>query len=223
MESWSRLFLLKNRNAPYLLSLLILIWSSNTLGATDNGSEEPLIQPQIKPRPATPAKIDTENIEIGLFTGILSVEDFGSSSVNGARLAYHASENIFLEAAYGRSNTKETSYERLLGSVQLLDEEERKLSYYNLSLGFNVLPGEAFMGGGYAFHTDLYLIGGIGSTKFAGDNRRTLNLGFGYRAIMNDWLALHLDARDHIFDIDLLGTQKRNQNLEFHTGLTVFF
>jgi outer membrane beta-barrel protein len=207
------------RNAFFLL----LIGHGYALAVENESSEEPLIQPQVKPQPAKPAKIDTEDFEIGLFTGILSVEDFGSSSVNGARLAYHASEDIFLEAAYGRSTTEKSSYERLLGSVQLLSEEERKLSYYNLSLGFNVLPGEAFIGSGHAFHTDLYLIGGIGSTKFAGDNRRTLNFGFGYRAIMNDWLAFHLDTRDHIFDIDLLGTQKTNHNLELQTGVTIFF
>jgi outer membrane beta-barrel protein len=200
----------------------MMLWHGCTWAADDESSE-PLIQPQIKPQPAKPAKIDSEDFEIGLFTGILSVEDFGSNSVSGARLAYHASEDIFLEAAYGRSDTEETSYERLLGSVQLLSDEERKLTYYNLSLGFNILPGEAFVSSDYAFHTDLYLIGGIGSTKFAGDDRRTLNFGFGYRAIMNDWLALHLDARNHIFDIDLLGTQKTNHNLEFSTGLTLFF
>lgn len=200
----------------------LLLWH-NSAWSAESETSEPLIQPRVKPQPAKPAKIDTENFEIGLYTGILSVEDFGSNSVSGARFAYHASEDLFLEAAYGRSTTQQTSYERLLGSVQLLTDEERQLTYYNLSLGFNLLPGEAFIGSGHAFHTDLYVIGGFGSTKFAGDDRRTLNYGFGYRAIMNDWLALHLDARDHIFDIDLLGTQKTTHNLELHTGVTVFF
>lgn len=220
MESRSRLLLLISRSL--FCALALLLWQGGA-AATEGTDNEPLIQPQIKPQPVKAAKIDSENFEIGLYTGILSVEDFGSGSVSGARLAYHASEDLFLEAAYGRSSTEETSYERLLGSVQLLTAEERKLSYYNLSLGFNLLPGEAFIGSSYAFHTDLYLIGGFGSTKFAGDNRRTLNYGFGYRAVMNDWLALHLDARDHIFEIDLLGTQKTSHNLEFHTGLTIFF
>ncbi len=215
MESRSRFFLL-------IFTLLLPCWQSGASAAENTGSE-PLIQPQIKPQSAKPAKIDSENFEAGLYIGILSVEDFGSNSVSGARLAYHASEDLFLEAAYGSSTTEPTSYERLLGSVQLLTEEERQLSYYNLSLGFNILPGESFAGSNYAFHTDLYLIGGFGSTQFAGDDRRTLNFGFGYRAIMNDWLALHLDGRDHIFDIDLLGTQKTNHNLEFSTGLTLFF
>lgn len=221
MENRSRLFLLMR--SVVIAALPLLLWHGNA--RADNGADNsgPLIKPQIKPQPVKPASIDSENFEVGVYTGILSVEDFGSNSVNGVRFAYHASEDIFLEVAYGKSTTEKTSYERLLGSVQLLTEAERQLSYYNLSLGFNILPGESFAGSGRAFHTDLYLIGGIGSTQFAGDNRRTINLGFGYRAIMNDWLALHLDARNHIFDIDLLGTQKKNHNLEFHTGLTLFF
>ncbi len=220
MESRSRLFLLINR--CLLCTLSLLFWQCGAAAAASDDNE-PLIQPQIKPQPVKPARIDSENFELGIYTGLLSVEDFGSNAVSGVRLAYHASEDIFVEVAYGKSTTQQTSYERLLGSVTLLTEEQRQLSYYNLALGFNLLPGEAFVGSGYAFHTDLYLIGGIGSTKFSGDDRRTLNFGFGYRAIMNDWLALHLDARDHIFDIDLLGTQKTNHNLEFHTGLTLFF
>ncbi len=216
MESRSRLFLLINR--CLLCTLPLLFWQCGAAAAASDDNE-PLIQPQIKPQPVKPARIDSENFELGIYTGLLSVEDFGSNAVSGVRLAYHASEDIFVEVAYGKSTTQQTSYER----VTLLTDEERQLSYYNLALGFNLLPGEAFVGNGHAFHTDLYLIGGIGSTKFAGDNRRTLNFGFGYRAIMNDWLALHLDMRDHIFDIDLLGTQKTNHNLELHTGLTLFF
>ena len=45
----------------------------------------------------------------------------------------------------------------------------------------------------------------LGSTEFGGDKRFTVNLGFGYRLIATDWLALHVDVRDHVFDSDLLG------------------
>ena len=219
MESRSRFFLLIS---SFLFCTLPLLCWQNAAAAEASNSEL-LIQPQIKPKSVTVAKIDNENFEVGLYTGLLSIEDFGSNTVRGIRAAYHASEDIFIEAAYGKSTTEETSYERLLGSVTLLTAEERQLTYYNLSLGFNLLPGESFIGSGHAIHTDLYLIGGIGNTKFAGDNRRTLNIGFGHRMIVNDWLALHLDARNHIFDIDLLGKQKTNHNLELHTGLTLFF
>jgi hypothetical protein len=41
--------------------------------------------------------------------------------------------------------------------------------------------------------------------------------------IVNDWLAVHLTARDHMFRSDLLGRSKITQNLEFTLGLTAFF
>jgi outer membrane beta-barrel protein len=86
-----------------------------------------------------------------------------------------------------------------------------------------LFPGEAFLGDGLAFNTALYVIGGAGITKFAGDNRFTLNFGVGYRFLATDWLAIHFDVRDHIFEIDLLGVNKTTHNLETHMGATVFF
>jgi hypothetical protein len=38
-----------------------------------------------------------------------------------------------------------------------------------------------------------------------------------------DWLALHIDVRDHILDVDLLGQEKTVNNLEAQIGLTFFF
>jgi hypothetical protein len=45
----------------------------------------------------------------------------------------------------------------------------------------------------------------------------------GYRLLMTDSVALHVDFRDHLFDIDLLGEEKTAHNLEAHIGFTVFF
>lgn len=180
------------------------------------------VEPQLERRELSAPAIDRENFEIGAFAGVLSIEDFGSNTVYGARLAYHVTEGFFLEAAYGRSEGGETSYETLSGNVQLLTAEQRKLSYYNLSLGYNLMPGEGFFFGN-AFTTALYLIAGAGSTEFAGDSRFTINFGAGYRLLLTDWMAWHLDARDHLFDIDVLGESKTTHNLELTTGLTIFF
>lgn len=181
------------------------------------------IEPALERRQITAAAIDTENLEFGIFGGIISIEDFGTQPVYGLRLAYHVSEDLFLEAAYGRSKAGETSYESLSGNVQLLTGDERKFSYYNLSVGYNLLPGEVFVGSRWAFNSALYVIGGIGSTSFADDKHFTFNVGFGYRLLATDWLALHLDVRDHIFNSDLLGKDKTTHNLELHGGITVFF
>jgi outer membrane beta-barrel protein len=85
------------------------------------------------------------------------------------------------------------------------------------------LPGEGFVGKNHAWNTQTYLIGGVGKTTFGGDDRFTVNVGMGIRLIPLDWLAVHADVRDHIFDSDLLGTMKRTHNIELGVGLTFFF
>jgi len=210
-----------------LLSALCVpcLWSATVVaeGGTDQAAEQQVIQPQIDRREVGIDEIDSEDFEISVFGGLLSTEDFGANAVIGARVAYHVTEGIFFEAAYGRSTTTETSYERLSGGAPLLTDAERILSYYNVSLGYNLLPGETFVSRNWAFRSALYVIGGVGSTTFAGDDRFTINFGVGYRFLATDWLAIHLDMRDHIFDIDLLGDNKTTHNLETTAGLSIFF
>lgn len=182
-----------------------------------------VIEPEVERREISIADIDTENFEIGAFVGLMSVEDFGVSTVAGARFAYHMTEDFFVELSAGRVDTEETSFERLSGAAQLLTDADRELTYYNVSFGYNVLPGESFFGEGRALNTSLYAVGGVGKTNFAGDNRFTLSLGLGLRVMPRDWLAVHVDIRDHIFDIDLLGQAKTSHNFEAHAGVTFFF
>ena len=59
-----------------------------------------------------------------------------------ARFAYHVTEGFFVELAAGKANTELTSFERLSGAAQLLTDSEREYSYYNVSLGYNIFPGE---------------------------------------------------------------------------------
>jgi outer membrane beta-barrel protein len=184
---------------------------------------EQVVRPEIERRDINEADIDTEDFEIGAFFGAMNVEDFGTNPVYGARLAYHVTEYVFAEAAYGHTDTGKTSFERLSGSAELLDSGDRKLDYYNLSFGFNILPGESFVGGKWAFTSDFFLVAGVGSTSFAGEDNFTWNFGFGYKVLANDWLALRVDARDHIFDVDLLGEKQTNHNLEFTGGVSIFF
>jgi outer membrane beta-barrel protein len=153
----------------------------------------------------------------------MSIEDFGSNVSYGVRLAYHITEGFFMEATVGQSDGGLTSFEVLSGGARLITDSERRMTYYNLNVGYNILPGEVFFGEGRAYNTNLYLTAGLGSTTFAGDDRFTVNVGAGYRFLLNDSVALHLDFRDHLFDIDLLGEEKTAHNLESHLGVTVFF
>ena len=182
-----------------------------------------VIDPDIDRREIKRAKIDKENFEISAYAGLISIEDFGTNTVYGGRVAFHVTEDFFLEAAYGVSDGEETSFELLSGDAVLLTDTEREYTYYNASLGWNVFPGEVFLWRNRAFSSNLYVIAGVGSTEFAGDDRFTVNVGAGFRLLMNDAFALRLDVRDHLFDIDLLGTDKTAHNIEYHLGLSFFF
>jgi len=216
MESRIFRIFLTGMATPWLVAMALVIPCANAQ------EPEQVVRPELERREVKEADIDTEDFEIGAFAGVMSVEDFGTNLVYGARLGYHVTEYVFVEASYGRTDTDETSAERF-GGFQILQDSDRTLDYYNLSFGFNLLPGESFVGSRWAFTSDFYLIGGVGSTSFAGDDLFTWNIGFGYRVLVNDWLALRADARDHVFDVDLLGESNTTHNLEFTGGISIFF
>jgi len=220
-----------------VLFLIVAMISLSGCAATKNlfgfGNEEApppsaeapgqVIDPEVERREIKEPKIDHEDFEVGAYVGIMSIEDFGSNVSYGVRLAYHITEGFFMEATVGQSDGGLTSFEVLSGGARLITDSERTMTYYNLNVGYNILPGEVFFGEGRAYNTNLYLTAGLGSTTFAGDDRFTVNVGAGYRFLLTDSVALHLDFRDHLFDIDLLGEEKTAHNLESHLGITVFF
>lgn len=182
-----------------------------------------VIDPEVERRRVKVAKIDTENVELGLHFGALSVEDFGTNPVYGFNAAFHVTEDLFFQVDWGRSTAGRSSVETFGEGVQLLTGGERRLRYYSLSLGYNFLPGEVFLGRDVAMNSTFYLLGGIGATKFAGDERFTVNFGAGYRILPTDWLAIHVDVQDRLFESDLFDTSEMAHNIEARIGATVFF
>jgi len=219
---------MESRVLVLFLTLTLVVGSLTGCGRdrlvrADDTTQPPVIEPDVERREIEPPRIDTEDFEVGILLGQISVEDFGVNTVSGARFAYHVTEGFFVELAAGQADTELTSFERLSGAAQLLTEAEREYSYYNVSLGYNIFPGEHFIGKNRAMNTQTYVIGGVGKTTFAGDDRFTVNFGMGMRVMPLDWLAVHGDIRDHVFDIDLLGQEKTSHNLEAHLGVTFFF
>lgn len=193
--------------------------------ASEDSEEAPprVIEPEVERRKIKVPKIDSQNVELGAVFGALSVEDFGTNPVYGVMAAYHVTEDFFFQAEAGRSTAGKTSFETLGGNIQLLTGDERQFTYYNLALGYNFLPGEVFLGRGHAMTSGFYLMGGIGSVDFAGDQKFAVSFGAGFRVLPTDWLAIHVRMQDRVFDSDLLGESKLTNNLEANIGLTVFF
>jgi outer membrane beta-barrel protein len=207
-------------------------WHHPKTGAAASASASPaeadapppsIIEPQVERRKIKVPKIRAKDIELGGYYGELSIQDFGAQPVAGARLDYHISEDLFFEASYGRAKGGRTSFEVLNGRVQLLSDAERRFTYYNLSLGYNFLPGEVFIGRNFAMTSALYMIGGIGNVKFAGSQNFAVNFGAGFRVLPTDWLALHIDVQDLVFRSNDIGIYQLKNNLQATIGATVFF
>ena len=166
------------------------------------------------------AQIDTEFFELGAFTGLIAIENFGTSSISGIKASFHATEDFFLQANLGTTEAGKNAQEK---REQISMLSDRKFEYYNLLVGYNLFPGEAFMSQSLAFNTAFYVVAGAGNTKFNGDSNFTISLGSGYRIILKDWLTWNIDFRDHMFENEFNGLNERSHNLEFTTGLTAFF
>jgi outer membrane beta-barrel protein len=142
--------------------------------------------------------------------------------VYGLRLGYHITEDVFVEGTYGQTRVSDESFRQVLPGGVFANRKET-LKYYNLSAGYNVLPGEVFFGSKTAKASAAYIIGGVGSTSFNNQTHQTLNLGLGLRLFFADWVAVQVDMRDHFFPLDVLGKRQNTQNLELTTGATFFF
>jgi outer membrane beta-barrel protein len=190
--------------------------------STPPPNNDQVVIPQVDRRDIQKPKFPSNDFELGLFTGTYATQNFGSSWVYGARVGYHVTEDFFVEAVYGQTKVSDELFRRILpGGIFATTSE--KLAYYNLSVGYNLFPGEIFIGGNRARPSQFYLVAGVGSTKFADQRKPTFNAGFGYRVYLADWIALQLDLRDHVFSLDLLGKRENTQNIELTGGLSFYF
>ncbi|MCG6885858.1 MAG: outer membrane beta-barrel domain-containing protein [Proteobacteria bacterium] len=209
-----------------LLLTLLMASPCLPLAAAETSEQElkPVIQPEVSRTEFQESRIDTEDFEVTGFLGILSIEDFGTNPVYGAKLGYHISEELFVEGVIGTSEAGLTSAEALNPTgATLLSDDERQFTYYNLSVGFNLLPGETFPTKNTTYNTDLYLVAGAGSTQFAGADHFTLNFGLGYRFYATDYLAIKADFQDLLLNVDITGENKTTHNLQFTLGVAYFF
>ncbi len=191
-------------------------------GPTSAPASDQLIVPQVERRDIAVPRYPSNDFELGLFAGTYATQNFGSSGVTGLRLGYHVTEDWFVEGSYGRTKVSDSAFRQVLPAGIFATSSE-SLSYYDVVAGYNLLPGEVFFGKGNARASQGYVVAGLGSTKFAGQTRQTIALGFGLRLILSDHFAVQADVRDHIFSLDLLGKRQSTQNPEIVLGLAAFF
>ena len=206
------------------LILIITCFTQSVLAKEEEpkpeSTQEQVIEPDIYRRDVDVPRIDTENFEITAYYGLLDIEDFGTDSTYGMRAAYHITEDFFIEGAYGQSSTSDKTIEDLTTFNVLQDED---VTYYSVSIGYNIFPGEIFLGRSFAMTSSFYLMAGVGNVEFNAEDEFAYNVGFGFKTLPTDWLSLRVDVRDIVFETDLLGTNEFKNNFEISGNIGVFF
>ncbi len=205
-----------------LAALLLCSVLAPVMAQTQTRAPEPVVVPQVERREVRAPSYPSRDFAIGLFGGTYSTQNFGASGVGGVRLGYHITEDFFVDATLAQTKVTDEAFRQVLpGGV--FTTPTQTLRYYAVSAGWNVLTGEAFFGRRTAKAFQSYVVAGIGSTDFSGQRKQTLHVGMGLRVLFNDRFAVQFDARDHLFPLDILGKKQDTHNLEFTTGLTVYF
>ena len=213
------------RPAACALALALLAqaaFAADKKPADDGAQSDQVIVPQVERRDVGLPHYPSNDFEFGLYLGGFNTQNFGTSATAGGRLGYHLTEDWFVEATYGQVKVSDETFRRILpGGV--LNRGIERLQTYDMSVGYNVFVGEAFFGTKTAKLTTAYVTGGIGNTAFDGQRMTTFVYGVGTEVFFNDWFAFRVDARNHLYHLDLLGERKLNQSYELNAGVSVLF
>jgi hypothetical protein len=168
-------------------------------------------------------KIRKSNFELTAATGLLNVEPYGTYPTLDLRGTYHIKENFFAEASVGLSKLRAATFINNTGATQPFTNSQRRVYDYTLDLGYDVLPGEAFFGRKKAYTTAVYVVAGAGSLHYGRDSFYAANVGIGYRVLLSDRFAAHLDVRDSITQRSLTGAKHVTNNVESTIGFSVYY
>jgi outer membrane beta-barrel protein len=212
-----------NKISLACVTIVALIGTSGAVAQqTARPDSNQVVVPEVERREVKLPKFPSKDIAVGLFAGTYATQNFGAAAVVGARLGYHITEDWFVEATLGQSKVSDEAFRQVLPGGIFTDAKET-LKYYNVSAGYNLLPGEVFPTARRAKATAIYLIAGVGSTKFNDQRSQTVNFGLGGRLLLTDRAAVQFDMRDHVFSLDLLGKRQSTHNLELTGGFTYYF
>jgi outer membrane beta-barrel protein len=211
-----------NKISLACIAALSVLGSGATFAQQTRADNNQVVVPEVERREVKLPKFPSNDIAVGLFAGTYATQNFGAAPVVGARLGYHISEDWFVEAALAQSKVSDEAFRQVLPGGIFATQKET-LKYYSVSAGYNLLPGEVFPTAKRAKATAIYLIAGVGSTRFNEQRSQTINFGLGGRLMLLDRAALQIDMRDHVFSLDLLGKRQSTHNLELTGGFTWYF
>lgn len=170
-------------------------------------------------------KIDKEYIDIGLQSGFINVQDFGSNAFIGAFVNVKASERFFLQLELFRSTIDITDVERRFnaGGTNLAGDD-RDYQYYGIGLGFNLYQAEFFTLDNKADLASFYITGGVGETDFGDDAQFTINAGLGYQMALFSNVLLNVEYKSYLYDTALISEDDESAfNTKISAGISYLF
>lgn len=168
------------------------------------------------------SSLKSESVEIGVFTGVINIDNFGSEWIAGLSGTFHASEDFFLQYNYLQTDVGLSSFEKSQGNY--FSGSDRRFVHYDLLVGYNILQAEMYPRPGAANTSALYLIGGVGETRFGDEESFTFTYGIGYQVALWREVILRVDYRNHSYDSSLVrGSEKTKKNTQFSVGLSYLF
>lgn len=213
-------------NNTVLAALALATLASSALAQTPSTQPESntqqVVVPEVERRELKLPKYPSKDFAIGAFVGTYATQNFGAAPVGGVRLGYHITEDWFVDATLGQTTVTDEAFRQILPGSLFVNDKER-LRYYNVSAGYNILPGEVFLGARRAKASAVYVLAGIGRTRFDEQRAQTVNLGLGMRVLFTERTAIQVDMRDHLYSLDILGKRQSTHNLELTAGFTFFF
>lgn len=198
-------------NMKRLLMIMVVLFYSVTANAFDivkSDTEQDLIKD---------SDIDNISMNFGVYTGLINYENFNSSYMLAMYFSYPFDEDVFVEAEFGISALNDTEYRNI--GLPLLSEEEVDLQFYTILVGYNLLPGEVYWSREKTLISRFYLIAGVGSVSFDNNNYVSVQFGAGFKMELDKNKSIRFEARDRMYDTDILGTDKLTNNIEFHLGI----
>jgi outer membrane beta-barrel protein len=167
--------------------------------------------------------------ELSAMGGWYAADLADGAPIYGGAYTFHFTEDLGLEASYFRTHQ---SYEilgsvisRQQGLVGLVEAEEGPMQLFLGHLVWSLAYGKVRWLGGGISRFDFYLSLGAGATDEPGSQGLTGSGGFGLKFYLLEWLALRLDARDHVRSQKRvqLGIDKVVNDISVMGGLSVFF
>ena len=147
--------------------------------------------------------------------------------IYGGAYTFHFTEDLGLEAAYFRTHLHygllDAIVQRQQGIVGLTESPEADIQLFLGHLVWSIAYGKVRWLGGAIGRYDFYVSLGAGATDEPGSFGLTGSGGFGMKFFLNEWLALRLDARDHVRNQRApLGVDKVVNDISLMLGISVF-